>query len=111
MSQQPIFGLSAALVSPFAADGSPDLPRLARHATWVLGHGCDSLTLFGTTGEGFSIGLRDRGEMVRAVAEAGIDFGRVYGAVAAPRYPMPRIRRASSSTPGAGGSSSRRPST
>ena len=84
MADRQIFGLSAALVSPFTADGAPDLPRLARHAAWVLANGCDSLTLFGTTGEGFSIDLPDRTAMLGAVLDAGIDPGRIYGAVAAP---------------------------
>jgi 4-hydroxy-tetrahydrodipicolinate synthase len=81
MTDRGFFGLSAALVTPFAADGAPDLPRLVRHAAWVLDNGCDSLTLFGTTGEGFSIGVRERAEIIGAVAGAGIDFDRVYGAV------------------------------
>jgi 4-hydroxy-tetrahydrodipicolinate synthase len=82
MAERQIFGLSAALVTPFAADGAPDLPRLVRHARWVLENGCDSLTLFGTTGEGFSIGLAERTAIVGAVAGAGIDPDRVHAAVA-----------------------------
>ncbi len=83
MTDRTIFGLSAALVTPFAKDDTPDLPRLAGHAEWVLAHGCDSLTLFGTTGEGFSIGMRDRSAMLGAVLDAGIAPGRVNAAVAA----------------------------
>jgi 4-hydroxy-tetrahydrodipicolinate synthase len=70
-------------VSPFAADGAPDLPRLVSHAGWVLANGCDSLTLFGTTGEGFSIPLRERAAMLGAVLGAGIEPERVNVAVAA----------------------------
>ncbi len=78
-----IFGLSAALVSPFDASGAPDLPRLARHAEWVIANGCDSLTLFGTTGEGFSIGLAERAAMLGAVLAGGMDPAeRLYAAVA-----------------------------
>lgn len=82
MAQQGIFGLSAALISPFAADGRPDLTLLARHAAWVIAEGCDSLTLFGTTGEGFSIGLRERAEMIGAVVGGGVAAERLYSCVA-----------------------------
>jgi 4-hydroxy-tetrahydrodipicolinate synthase len=78
-----IFGLSAALISPFAADLAPDLPRLVRHAEWVLANGCDRLTLFGTTGEGFSIALRERAAMLGAVLGAGINPSRVNACVTA----------------------------
>jgi 4-hydroxy-tetrahydrodipicolinate synthase len=74
MSDKQIFGLSAALVTPFAADGAVDFPRLVMHARHVLANGCDSVTLFGTTGEGFSIGMRDRAAMLGALAGAGLDF-------------------------------------
>ncbi len=84
MAERRIFGLSAALVTPFAPDGAVDLARLARHAAWVLQNGCDTLTLFGTTGEGFSIGMRDRAAMLGAVGAGGIDFGeKLYAAVTA----------------------------
>jgi 4-hydroxy-tetrahydrodipicolinate synthase len=80
---QTMFGLSAALISPFSTRDVPDLPRLARHAGWVLANGCDSLTLFGTTGEGFSIPLRERAAMLGAVLGAGVLPDRVNLAVAA----------------------------
>lgn len=74
MTERQIFGLSAALVTPFTVEGPPDLRRLVRHAHWVLANGCDSLTLFGTTGEGFSIGIAERAEMLGAVAGGGVDL-------------------------------------
>jgi 4-hydroxy-tetrahydrodipicolinate synthase len=83
MPSKAIFGLSAALISPFAPDGSPDLVRLARHAGWVLANGCDSVTLFGTTGEGFSIAIRDRAAMLDAVTGTGIGSGRLNAGVTA----------------------------
>ena len=70
MQKQEIFGLSAALVTPFRADGSVDLARLLHHAKYVLDQGCDSITMFGTTGEGFSIGMRERAAMLGAVRGA-----------------------------------------
>ena len=84
MTQKQIFGLSAALVTPFGEDGSVDLARLARHARRVLDRGCDGITLFGTTGEGFGIGMRERAAMIGAIAGAGIDpVARLHAGVAA----------------------------
>ena len=50
------FGLGVALVTPFAHDGSVDLARLVAHARNCLDEGCSTVTLFGTTGEGASLG-------------------------------------------------------
>lgn len=83
MSEPQRFGLSAALVSPFDERGGPDLARLVGHARAVLAEGCDSITLFGTTGEGFSIPLRERAAMLGAVAGAGISLDKVYAGVSA----------------------------
>jgi 4-hydroxy-tetrahydrodipicolinate synthase len=84
MNTTPSFGLSAALVTPFDADGRPDLPRLCAHARRVLDGGCDGVTLFGTTGEGFGLSLRDRAEMLGAIAGSGIAMGaRVHAGVSA----------------------------
>lgn len=81
MKKQDIFGLSAALVTPFRADGSIDLSRLLGHAKFVLEKGCDSITLFGTTGEGFSIGISERAAMLGAVLAGGVDPQRLNAGV------------------------------
>ncbi len=70
------FGLSCAISTPFAADGSIDLPRFVAHANWVLSEGCGSVTAFGTTGEGSSIGLEERAQLFGALKAAGLDFRR-----------------------------------
>jgi len=67
---KPIFGLSAALVTPYTAAGEVDLPKLAKHALSVLARGCESVTLCGTTGEGYGLSLSERTAMYDAVAEA-----------------------------------------
>ncbi len=70
------------MITPFAADGSVDLPRLVSHAEWALANGTDTVTLFGTTGEGFSIGLKERAAMLGALADSGLDFlQKLYAAV------------------------------
>lgn len=67
------FGLSVALATPFAEDRSIDLPRLVAHARQSLADGCRRLTLFGTTGEGASLGLNERQRALGALVGAGID--------------------------------------
>jgi len=67
------FGLSVALATPFAEDRSIDLPRLVAHARQSLADGCTSITAFGTTGEGASLGLNERQRALGALVGAGID--------------------------------------
>ena len=71
------FGLSAALTTPFAPDGSIDTAGLVSQAKRSLAAGCNSVTLFGTTGEGSSIGARERTDVLAAVLSAGIDPGNI----------------------------------
>lgn len=66
------FGLSCAISTPFDAKCAIDVPRLVAHAKERLRRGCDSITLFGTTGEGASIGLAARGRVIEAMIAAGI---------------------------------------
>ena len=51
------FGLSCALATPFDAGGAVDHARLVSHVRRCLAAGCGSVTVFGTTGEGSSLGL------------------------------------------------------
>ena len=69
------FGLSVALATPFAEDRSIDLPRLVAHGRHSLADGCKSLTLFGTTGEGASLGVNERNRALGALVGAGVDPG------------------------------------
>ena len=64
-------GLNCALSTPFEAAGAVDLPRMVAHAHWVLAHGCNGLTLFGTTGEGASLGVAERHQMLSALRAHG----------------------------------------
>lgn len=91
------FGLSCALSTPFTARGTIDLPRLVDHSRWVLAGGCDSITAFGTTGEGASIGLTARHEVLGALAGAGLAMRRqvIAGiAAASPEETLAQIRAA-----------------
>lgn len=61
------FGLSCASVTPFDASGRVDVHRLVDHLARCLAEGCSSATLFGTTGEGASVGLAERQRTIDAV--------------------------------------------
>ena len=77
-------GLNCALSTPFTENGAIDLRRLSAHAQDVLKRGCDSVTLFGTTGEGASIAVPDRCRALGALEASGLDMGtQVLAGVAA----------------------------
>ena len=71
------FGVSAALLTPFAGDGSLDADRLAAHAGRLLGRGLAGVTPFGTTGEGASVGAAERAVALDAFVAAGLPMERV----------------------------------
>ncbi|MFL5234866.1 MAG: dihydrodipicolinate synthase family protein [Microvirga sp.] len=66
------FGVSPALVTPFGRDRKVDIEALAAHATDLLGRGCTSVTLFGTTGEGPSVPPSEREATATGLVRAGI---------------------------------------
>jgi len=70
------FGLSCALATPIAPNGTVDLPRLVAHSRSRLVAGCASVTICGTTGEGASLGAESREYMLGALRAAGIDLAR-----------------------------------
>lgn len=86
MPSTAIFGLSAALITPFDAQGGLDLGRLTAHAQSCLARGCDSVTLYGTTGEGYGLTGAEREAMARAVAPRLAAGGRMLAGVMAPAY-------------------------
>src|SRR5215469_10789546 len=78
------FGLSCALALPVNPDSSIDFSRLSQHARNVLDGGCATVTVFGTTGEGASVSLSERVQILDALSAAGIPLSeRVLGGVAA----------------------------
>ena len=89
------FGLSVALATPFAEDRSIDLPRLVAHGRQSLADGCTSLTVFGTTGEGASLGQNDRQRALGAlVGAASIRAASSWSASPPPRSRMRSPRAA-----------------
>jgi 4-hydroxy-tetrahydrodipicolinate synthase len=78
------FGLSCALVLPVDSDLTIDHRRLLAHADWCLDAGCSSLTVFGTTGEGASVSLTERRQILGTLSSIGIDPSRqIVGGVSA----------------------------
>lgn len=78
-----LFGVSVAMVTPFDEAGGVDLGRLSAHAAGLLDRGVDGLTLYGTTGEGASLGRSDRIAMLAAVKDAGAAPDQISVAIAA----------------------------
>ena len=76
-------GLSCALSTPFSPDARVDTTRLADHADGCSSAGCDSITLFGTTGEGAAVGVADRERSIKALLAAGIAPAQLLSGVTA----------------------------
>ncbi|TIM67760.1 MAG: dihydrodipicolinate synthase family protein, partial [Mesorhizobium sp.] len=71
------FGLSVALATPFDASGQIAILPMVTQARVCLGAGCSSATLFGTTGEGASVGTAERRIVTEAMLAAGIPAHRL----------------------------------
>ena len=69
--------LLTAMVTPFASDGSLDLPAAARLATHLVDAGCDGLVISGTTGESPTTTDAEKLALLRTVLEAVGDRARV----------------------------------
>ncbi len=66
------FGLSVALATPFEDGGNIAIDAMIAQARRSLAAGCSSVTLFGTTGEGSSIGTQERERVLNAMLASGI---------------------------------------
>ena len=84
IASRPLFGISAALTTPFSPDGAVDTERMCRHARAVLAAGASSVTLFGTTGEGASLDDGDRGLALDAARAGGIGAASIVVGICAP---------------------------
>jgi 4-hydroxy-tetrahydrodipicolinate synthase len=73
-------------MTPFTIRGDIDLPLLSRHALRTLSAGCDSITLFGTTGEGPAVSTAERHAAYGAMIGAGMAMRRqvIGGVIATP---------------------------
>ena len=70
-------GLIAPNLTPFADDLSVATDLYVAHARRLLDEGCAGLAPFGTTGEALSVGIDERIETMRAMAEAGLPMERM----------------------------------
>lgn len=60
------------MLTPFHNDGSLNMDLFCAHAKAMLGRGASGVTLFGTTGEGASIGLHERTDAISAMIASGV---------------------------------------
>lgn len=65
----------AAVLTPLTADLAADHGRLKLHCRWLLEHGCDGLTVLGTTGEANSFTVEERLDILEGIIEGGIPGG------------------------------------
>lgn len=65
-------GVSAAMITLYRADGDVDGPAMGRLGRWLMRGGCDSLLVFGTTGEGPSISVTEKIAVLRAMLDTGL---------------------------------------
>jgi 4-hydroxy-tetrahydrodipicolinate synthase len=68
-------GVNAAVLTAMKPDLSPDLDRMAAHATWLLANGCNGLGVLGTTGEANSFGLHERKAILEGLIARGVPAG------------------------------------
>lgn len=65
-------GIFAAALTPLHDDLAPDHELFARHCRWLLAHGCDGLSILGTTGEANLFSREERIEILDRLLAAGI---------------------------------------
>ena len=67
-----MFGLSVALSTPFSQGGAIDKQLVVSHSKKVLQNGANSITLFGTTGEGTSLSQTEKLKILRTLIKEDI---------------------------------------
>jgi 4-hydroxy-tetrahydrodipicolinate synthase len=70
-------GVLVPVLTPFAADLTPDGPRLARLCRWLLDHGCPAVAPFGTTSEANSLSVDERERLLEHLLADGIPPSRL----------------------------------
>lgn len=76
-----MFGLSVALTTPFSQGGAIDSDLMVSHSKRVLENGADSITLFGTTGEGASLAQTEKRKTLKTIINADILPRQIIAAV------------------------------
>jgi 4-hydroxy-tetrahydrodipicolinate synthase len=70
-------GVIAAVATPVAEDGAPDVARATKLARFLLDNGCDGLNVLGTTGEATSFSLEERKRVMSGYRDAGLPLDRL----------------------------------
>ena len=76
-----MFGLSVALSTPFSQGGAIDKQLVVSHSKKVLQNGANSITLFGTTGEGTSLSQTEKLKVLRTLIKEDILASQIIVAV------------------------------
>jgi 4-hydroxy-tetrahydrodipicolinate synthase len=76
-----MFGLSVALSTPFSQSGAIDSKLAVLHSKRVLQNGANSITLFGTTGEGTSLSQTEKLKILRTLIKEDILASQIIVAV------------------------------
>jgi 4-hydroxy-tetrahydrodipicolinate synthase len=77
MAQATLSGVIAAVATPVADDGAPDIGRATKLARYLLDNGCDGLNVLGTTGEATSFSLEERKRVMTGYRDAGLPLNRL----------------------------------
>lgn len=70
-------GVIAAVATPIAENGAPDLKRAVNLARYLLDNGCDGLNVLGTTGEATSFSRDERMAVMDAYKSDGLPLHRL----------------------------------
>ena len=77
MTPNRLGGVWAPAITPFRQDLSPDPERFARHASWLLAHGCSGLAAFGTNSEANSLSVEERMTLLEYLVAHGFPPARL----------------------------------
>lgn len=77
MPQATLSGVIAAVATPVADDGAPDVARATKLARYLLDNGCDGLNVLGTTGEATSFSLEERKRVMSGYRDVKLPLDRL----------------------------------
>lgn len=63
-------GVMPAITTPWTVEDRPDLALFARHAVWMVGHGCSAIVTPGSLGEGGLLDLEEKRALWTTAVEA-----------------------------------------
>ena len=71
-----MFGIIAAVPTPFDQNNKPNLDLFLSHCSWALENGCNGLNILGSTGEANSIDLKTR-KLIMKHASENLDVSKL----------------------------------